>query len=48
MQNNASTSVLDLDSNFAVDLAAENSHLQAMMKKHMQQKLKVDESKIWF
>ena len=37
--------VLDIDGNFAVDLAPENSHLKAMMRKHMQQKLKIEESK---
>lgn len=29
-----------------MDLTPENSHLNSMMKKHMQQKLKIDESNI--
>ena len=46
-QNNASINIRDNDGNFAVDLAPENSHLKAMMKKHMQQKLKIDESSLY-
>ncbi|CAK8690635.1 unnamed protein product [Clavelina lepadiformis] len=46
LANHANANILDTDSNFAIDVAPENSHMKSMMRKHMQQKLKINDDQL--